>query len=314
MAAIAMAAITRADIARVHDLIRPFVRATPVIEVEAGALAPCPLTLKLELFQHTGSFKPRGAFANLLTRQVPAVGIAAASGGNHGAAVAFAARALGRPARIFVPELASPVKTARIAAYGAELVVGGASYAEALQACEGHIAAAGAMSVHAYDAPATLTGQGTVAKELSEQAPGLDTLLVAVGGGGLIGGCAAWYAGGVKLIGVESEGCPTLARALAAGRPVDVEVGGLAADALGARRVGKLCFALAQAHVADSLLVPDAAIRAAQRALWDTLRIVAEPGGATALAALASGAYAPAAGERVGVLICGGNTDPGSVA
>jgi len=305
--------LTRTDIARAHERIAPFVRRTPVIEVEAGSLAASPLILKLELLQHTGSFKPRGAFTNLLSRQVPEAGVAAASGGNHGAAVAFAARALGVPARIFVPELASPVKTARIAAYGAELVVTGATYAEALDACQAHIAASGAMAVHAYDAPETVAGQGTVARELAAQA-GLDTLLVAVGGGGLIAGCAAWYAGAVKLVAVEPEGCPTLARARAEGRPVDVEVGGIAADSLGARRLGALPFGLAEAHVAESLLVADDAIRAAQRALWDRLRIVAEPGGATALAAVMSGAYAPGPGERVGVLVCGGNADPASVA
>ena len=271
-------------------------------------LDPVALTLKLELFQHTGSFKPRGAFANLLMREAPAAGVVAASGGNHGAAVAYAAMKLGVPAKIFVPAVASPAKQQRIRDYGAQLVVGGERYADALAASEAWAAESGALQVHAYDQPETLAGQGTLALELEEQAPALDTLLVAVGGGGLIGGIAAWYAGRVKIVGVEPEAAPTLTRALAAGRPVDAPAGGIAADSLAPRRVGELMFPIAQAHVSGMALVTDDAIRAAQRTLWSALRIVAEPGGAAALAALLSHRYEPRAGERVGVLVCGGNT------
>jgi threonine dehydratase len=271
-------------------------------------LAPDPLTLKLELFQHTGSFKPRGAFANLLMREVPAAGVVAASGGNLGAAVAYAAMKLGVPARIFVPAVASPAKQQRIRDYGADLVVGGERYADALAASEVWAAESGALQVHAYDQVETLLGQGTLGRELEDQVPALDTLLVAVGGGGLIGGVAAWYAGRVKIIGVEPEAAPTLTRALEAGRPVDAPAGGIAADSLAPRRVGELMFPIAQAHVSAMALVPDEAIRAAQEALWSSLRIVAEPGGAAAFAALQSGRYRPRGGERVGVLVCGGNT------
>lgn len=290
--------------------IRGHIRRTPAVEIDAAdlGLAPAPLTLKLELLQHAGSFKARGAFANLLLRDVPAAGVAAASGGNHGAAVAFAAARLGHDAHIFVPTISSPAKTARIRRYGADLVVEGARYAEALDACQDFIATSGALAIHAYDHPLTLLGQGTVGLELEEQAPKLDTLLVAVGGGGLIGGIAAWYQRRVKVIGVEPERAPTLHAALAAGRPVDVSVDGIAADSLGASRIGELAFASAQKNVERVLLVSDDAIREAQHALWERLRIVAEPGGAAALAPLLSGSYAPREGERVGVLICGGNT------
>jgi threonine dehydratase len=275
--------------------------------VELG-LGPLALTLKLELFQHTGSFKPRGAFANLLMREVPAAGVVAASGGNHGAAVAYAAMKLGVPAKIFVPAVASPAKQQRIRDYGAEIVVGGERYADALAASEAWAAESGALQVHAYDQPETIAGQGTLGRELEEQAPGLDTLLVAVGGGGLIGGIAAWCGGRPRVIGVEPEGAPTLTRALAAGKPVDAEAGGLAADSLAPRRVGELMFPIAQAHIARVLLVTDAAISRAQQALWEVLRLVAEPGGAAAFSALLDGVYRPAPGERVGVLVSGGNT------
>jgi threonine dehydratase len=240
--------------------------------------------------------------------------VIAASGGNHGAAVAFAARASGVPAEIFVPTIASPAKVARLRDYGATVVQTGDAYAEARAAAAARQAETGALWIDAYDAPATVAGQGTVAAEFERQAPGLDTLLVAVGGGGLIGGIAAWTLGGVRIVGVETEGCPTLHAALAAGRPTDVAVSGLAADSLGAKRIGDIAFAAVSAVGATSVLVPDAAVRAAQRTLWDVARVVAEPGGATALAALIAGAYRPAAGERVGVLVCGGNCDPGSVA
>jgi threonine dehydratase len=307
---VSRAAADRASIAAAHRLIAPHVRRTPVMPVggEDFGIGPLALTLKLELFQHTGSFKPRGAFANLLLRKAPAAGVVAASGGNHGAAVAYAAMKLGVPAKIFVPAVSSPAKQQRIRDYGADLVVCGERYADALAAAETWAAGSGALQVHAYDQPETLAGQGTVGLELEEQAPGLDTLLVAVGGGGLIGGIAAWYAGRVRIVGVEPEAAPTLTRALEAGRPVDAPAGGIAADSLAPRRVGELMFPIAQAHVSAMALVTDEAIRTAQAVLWASLRIVAEPGGAAALAALLSAGYRPRAGERVGVLVCGGNT------
>lgn len=267
-----------------------------------------PLTLKLELFQHAGSFKTRGAFANLLTHAIPAAGVVAASGGNHGAAVAYAAMRLGVPAHIFVPTVSSPVKIARIRAYGAELVVGGDRYADALAASQAFAARSGALPVHAFDQEETLLGQGTIGLELARQAPDLDTLLVSVGGGGLVGGIAAWCAGTPRVIGVEPETAPTLTRALAAGKPVDAEAGGIAADSLAPRRVGELMFPIARAHVARVVLVADAAIRRAQEALWESLRLVAEPGGAAAFSALLDRAYVPEPGERVGVVVSGGNT------
>ena len=267
-----------------------------------------PLTLKLELFQHAGSFKTRGAFANLLTRAIPAAGVVAASGGNHGAAVAYAAMRLGVPAHIFVPTVSSPAKIARIRAYGAELVVGGDRYADALVASQAFAARSGALPVHAFDQPETLLGQGTMGLELARQASDLDTLLVSVGGGGLVGGIAAWCAGAPRVLGVEPETAPTLTRALAAGRPVDAEAGGIAADSLAPRRVGELMFPIARAHVARVVLVADAAIRRAQEALWESLRVVAEPGGAAAFSALLDRAYVPEPGERVGVVVSGGNT------
>jgi len=291
-------------------LIAPHVRATPLLRLDRRELGleAGPLALKLESLQHTGSFKARGAFMSLLSREVPAAGVAAASGGNHGAAVAYAARQLGHRARIFVPSISSPAKIDRIRSYGAELVVDGERYAEALAGCERYIADSGALSVHAYDQEETLLGQGTLGAEIEADAPEIETLLVAVGGGGLIGGIAAWFSGRVRIVGVEPELAPTLAMALAAGRPVDAPGGGIAADSLAPRQVGQLMFPIAARAVDRVVLVPDEAIRAAQQRLWDTLRIVAEPGGAAALAALLSGRYRPTAGERVAVLICGGNT------
>ena len=272
-------------------------------------LGDCTLVLKLELMQHAGSFKTRGAFTHLLTRPVPQAGVVAASGGNHGVAVAFAARRLGIPARIFVPSIASPAKLARIRQLGAELIVGGDRYADALSASEAYVAESGALAVHAFDDRETLLGQATVGLELSEQSPSLDTLLVAVGGGGLIGGIAAWYAGAIDVVGVEPTGAPTLTHALRDGHPVDAPAGGLAADSLAPKRVGRLMFPIAQRHVARVHLVEDDDIRRAQRMLWQSLRIVAEPGGSAALAALLAKKHVPRAGERVGVLVCGANTD-----
>lgn len=303
------AQIDRAGIAETARLVAPHVRRTPVVAV-AGAdfgLPVAQLRLKLELLQHSGSFKVRGAFANLLRRPVPPAGVVAASGGNHGAAVAYAAMVLGKPAKIFVPSIAAPMKIARIRSYGADLVVGGDRYADALAASEAWLRDSGAMAVHAYDQPETLLGQGGVGLELEEQDPDVETLLVAVGGGGLIGGIAAWYAGRVKVVAVEPEAAPTLNMALKAGRPVEAPAGGIAADSLAPKQIGSLMFPIAQKHVAESVLVPDDAIRAAQVTLWDKLRLVAEPGGAAAFAALLSGAYRPERNERVAVLVCGGN-------
>ena len=302
--------IDRERIERTHSLIRPHIRLTPVMELTGAdfGLPAFPLTLKLELFQHAGSFKTRGAFANLLTRSIPAAGVVAASGGNHGAAVAYAAMRLGVPAHIFVPTVSSPAKISLIRGYGADLVVGGDRYADALAASQAFAARSGALPVHAFDQEETLLGQGTIGLELARQAPDLDTLLVSVGGGGLIGGIAAWCAGQPRVIGVEPETAPTLTQALAAGKPVDAEAGGIAADSLAPQRVGELMFPIARAHIARVVLVPDAAIRRAQEALWDGLRLVAEPGGAAAFSALLGGGYVPAPGERVGVLVSGGNT------
>jgi threonine dehydratase len=281
----------REAVADVERLIRPHVRRTPVLAVAAGdfGLEGAELSFKLELLQHSGSFKARGAFANLLTRKVPAAGVVAASGGNHGAAVAYAAAKLGVPARIYVPTVSSPAKIALIRSYGAELVVEGDRYADALAAAERWAEESGAMKIHAYDEPGAILGQGSVALEWEAQAPSLDTVLVAVGGGGLIGGIALWFQNSVRVVGVEPESAPTLTYALSAGRPADAPAGGIAADSLAPRRVGELMFPLAQKYVERVALVEDEAIRRAQQALWDGLRVAAEPGGAAAFAALLSG-------------------------
>jgi len=306
--------VTRADIEAAHARAAPHVRRTPVIELARGALGlASPLSLKLEFLQHAGSFKARGAFNNLLSRPVPDAGVTAASGGNHGIAVAHAARSLGRRAVIFVPEISSPVKVAAIKERGAEVRVGGAAYADALEACQAYEAESGALPVHAYDSPWTLAGQGGVAKEWEEDADPFEVVLVASGGGGLVAGMAAWWhsdAGAPRVVAVEPEGSRALHAAMEAGRPVDVPVASVAADSLGARRAGDLVHAIAARAVAEVVLVPDAAIVEAQRLLWRELRIAAEPGGAASLAALLCGAYRPAEGARVGVLLCGGNVDP----
>ena len=303
-------ALDRAGIAATYELIRPHVRATPVVEANGAdfGLARFPIRFKLELLQHAGSFKSRGAFANLALRQVPAAGVVAASGGNHGAAVAYAAKTRSIRARIFVPSVSSPAKRALIESYGAELVVTGERYAEALTGAERAAAETGALQIHAYDQVETMLGQGSVGLEFESQVPELETLFVAVGGGGLIGGIAAWYAGRIHLIGVEPEAAPTLFKALEAGKPVDAEAGGIAADSLAPRQVGQLMFPIAKRYVERVLLVPDTAIRAAQEALWRGLHVVTEPGGAAAFAPLLSGLYSPKPGERVGVLLCGANT------
>lgn len=301
----------KSAIQAVHHVIGGYIRRTPAVQV-AGSdfdLPPCHLTLKLEHLQHAGSFKTRGAFANLLQRPVPAQGVVAASGGNHGAAVAYAARRLGVPAKIFVPGVASRAKIERIRTCGADLEIVGSRYADALAASEEWAERTGAMPVHAFDQRETILGQGTLAAELSSQVPDLDTVLVPVGGGSLISGIAAWYGDSVRIVGVEPELAPTLTRAIAAGQPVDSPAGGVAADALAPRRVGALNFQIVQRYVRSVLLVRDDAIVSAQEALWDRLRLVAEPAGAAALAALLSGAYVPTADERVAVVISGGNSD-----
>lgn len=307
--------ITRFDIEEAADRIAGHVRRTPVLTLERGAFGvPGRVSLKLELLQHTGSFKPRGAFSRMLSAELDDSGVLAASGGNFGLAVAYAARVLGQRAEIFVPSTASPVKIEAIRELGAEVHVVPGYYADAYAACEERAFDSGAIFMHPYDQPAVVAGQGTIAMELAEQLPDVDTVLVAAGGGGLIGGVAAWFAGEVRVIGVEPETCPTLHAALAAGEPVDVEVGGIAADALGARRAGQIGFEIARRFVERVVLVPDEAIAWAQRRLWSECRVLAEPGGAASLAALLTGAYTPAPDEHVAALICGGNTDPASVA
>jgi threonine dehydratase len=297
--------ITRDEISATYDTIRPFIRRTPVIQLELGEL---PLvTLKLEQLQCAGSFKARGAFANLLLRDVPPAGVVAASGGNHGVAVAYAANRRGVPARIFVPTVSAPAKTERIRQLGAELVVTGDRYADALAAAQDWVTSSGALSVHAFDQRETLLGQGTLALELAGQAENIDTVLVPVGGGGLIGGIAAWFGGTTRVIGVEPDGAPTLTRARAAGQPADAPAEGIAADALAPRRVGELVFPITQAYVEDVVLVDDTAILTAQRTLWQTARIAAEPAASVGIAALLAGAYKPAPGEHVAVVISGAN-------
>jgi threonine dehydratase len=303
-------AIDRETIRATAHAIGQHIRVTPVLECDDADLATdARLSLKLELLQHSGSFKARGAFANLLLRPVPPAGVVAASGGNHGAAVAYAAKATGVPAKIFVPRISSPTKIQRIRDYGADLVVGGDRYADALAASEEWAAHSGAMPVHAFDQRETMLGQGTIGLELERQVPDLDTVLVAVGGGGLIAGIAAWFAGRIAVVGVEPEGSPTLYKALEAGHPVDAETNGIAADSLAPRRVGDQVFPIAQRYVQRVVLVPDSAIVESQRRLWSMVRVLAEPGGAASFAALVARRYVPRAGERVGVLVSGGNTD-----
>jgi threonine dehydratase len=305
--------VTRRDIDAAATRIGRHVRRTPVIDVEAGTFGDHALVLKLELLQHAGSFKPRGAFNRVLLADVPAVGLVAASGGNHGVAVAHVAQALGHRAEVFVPATSPAAKVERIRALGATVAVGGAIYDDAQAAATARAEETGAVLVHPYDHADIVAGQGTVGRELDEQAPELDTVLVAVGGGGLIAGVASWFAGAVRVVSVEPTTIPAMHAALAAGHPVEVSVSGLAADSLGATRVGAVPFACAAPVVADAVLVDDEAIRAAQRALWRSLRVMAEPGGAAALAAVLSGAYVPGAGERVAVVVCGGNVDPAQV-
>ena len=291
-------------------LLQPHVRRTPVVEIDGAdfGLDGVTLVFKLEFLQHAGSFKTRGAFTHLLSRPVPEAGVVAASGGNHGAATAYAAMKAGKRATIFVPSVASPAKLAQIRGYGAELRIVGNRYDDALAASLEFAAQSGAAQIHAFDQVETLLGQATVAHEFESQAPGLDAVLVGVGGGGLIGGMAAWYQGRTPLVAVEPRAAPTLSMALEAGHPVDAPAGGIAADSLAPRRVGALMFPLAQAFIQQAVLVDDEAIAAAQKSLWTNLRIVVEPGGAAAMAALLQSAWKATKGQRVGVLLCGANT------
>jgi threonine dehydratase len=304
--------ISRTEIQDAGRRIASHVRRTPVIALEEGAFGVnARIFFKLEYLQHTGSFKPRGAFNCILSSNVPEAGVIAASGGNHGAAVAYAAHKLGHHAEIFVPAVTPANKVERLRQYGAAVNLSGNHYAEALAASCGRAAQTGALAIHAYDDERIVAGQGTLGMELEEQVRGLDSVLIAVGGGGLIGGVAAWYQQRVRVISVEPERAPTLHHALGAGEIVDVEVGGVAADSLGARRAGRLMFPIAQKFIAQAVLVSDDQIVAAQKALWETLRLIVEPGGATAFAALLGGVYKPHAGERVGVVLCGANADLG---
>lgn len=304
------AAVTQADIEAAVRLIGPHVRTTPVMRLGEGGLGgPGDISLKLELLQHAGSFKSRGAFNNLLSRGVGPAGVAAASGGNHGAAVAYAARRLGHEATIFVPEISSPAKIAAIRAFGAAIHIGGARYDDAQAACDRFVAETGALKLHPFDSVQTIAGQGTLAAEWQAQEPDLDTVLIATGGGGLVAGIGAWFGGRVKVVAVEPEGSCALHAALQAGGPVDVDVESVAADSLGARNTGALVHGICAATVDHVALVPDSAIVAAQALLWRDFRLASEPGGAAALGALMAGFYRPRAGERVGVLVCGGNVD-----
>lgn len=297
----------KTEILAAADRIAGHAQVTPVMESRVLGL-DYPIEMKLEHMQHTGSFKARGAFNTLLSMDVPDAGVVAASGGNHGAAAAYAAQRLGYPAKIFVPELAGPSKIALIEQTGADLSVVTGEYANALTAAQEYEDASGAMQIHAYDAPATVAGQGTCFAEWDRQGLQADTVLIAVGGGGLIAGALAWFQGACKVVAVEPETSCALNAALQAGQPVDVSVSGIAANALGARRIGSICFDLAQGM--ESVLVSDAAIAEAQQVLWRAHRILVEPAGATALAALISGAYSPEPGERVAVLVCGANLSP----
>jgi threonine dehydratase len=302
--------ISRTEIQDAGRRIAMHVRRTPVMALEEKAFGiDAKIFFKLECLQHTGSFKPRGAFNCILSSKIGEAGVIAASGGNHGAAVAYAAHHLGHRAEIFVPTITPTNKVDRLKHYGAAITITGNSYSEALAASHERAAQTGAVAIHAYDDARVLAGQGTLGMEFEEQVRGLDSVLIAVGGGGLIGGVAAWYQERVRVISVEPERAPTLHQAMAAGKVVDVETGGVAADSLGARRVGELMFPIAQKFVLQSLLVRDEQIIEAQRTLWRHLRLVAEPGGATALAALLSGAYKPHVGERVGVVLCGANAE-----
>jgi threonine dehydratase len=310
-----MSRVTRADVVRTAQRVEPHVRRTPVLRLEAEALqTPTPVDAKLECLQVTGTFKARGAFALLLERSVPPAGVVAASGGNYGLAMAYAARRLGRAMTVFVPEAAPTVKVDGIRAQQATVELVPGPPARAFEAAERHAETTGALLGHPYDLPEIVAGAGTCGLELAEQRPDLDTVLVAVGGGGLIGGIATALPEATRVVAVETEGTPTLHAARAAGGPIEVEAAGIGSSALGAPRLGELAWEITQRRVHDSLLVSDEDVVAAQRRLWRTARLVTEPGGAVAVAALTSGAYRPGPDERVAVVVCGANTDPGSVA
>lgn len=314
LASLEDAEIGRPSVSALLPVLRPYVRRTPVVRIDRSELGmtPGPLVLKLEHLQHSGSFKARGAFANLLLGRVPDAGIVAASGGNHGSAAAYAASRLGIPATIFVPEVSSPAKRARIESYGATLVVGGPDYDAARKAAAEHQVRTGAMDVPAFDAVPTVLGAGSIALELAEQAPEVDTILASVGGGGLLAGLCAGYAENgatsVRVVGVEPDGAPTLATALHAGRPADAPVGSIAIDSLAPRRVGAHTHAVIARLGSGVRLVPDDAIAMAQQLLWDRLRLVVEPGGCAGIAALVAGRYEPSSGETVAVVLSGANT------
>jgi threonine dehydratase len=307
--------VPRAAIEAAAARIAGHARITPVMELARGALGgDWTPVLKLELLQHAGSFKTRGAFNNLLSLPIPAAGVSAASGGNHGAAVAYAASRRGIKARIFVPEISPPAKVNTIRRFGAEVVIGGAQYDDAQAACDAYVAKTGALKIHPFAAKETIAGQGTLAREWETQAQ-VDCALIAVGGGGLISGAAAWWAGQpTRVIGVEPENSRALQAALAAGGPTQVTVNSVAADSLGARNVGDLVYEVCKDTVDHVVLVPDAVITQAQAVLWRDFRIASEPGGAATLGAILAGAYKPKAGERVGILLCGGNIDLGKLA
>jgi threonine dehydratase len=309
-----MTPVTRDDVARTARRIEPFVRRIPVLHLEAEVLGtPVPVEAKLESLQVTGTFKARGAFALLLDRPVETAGVVAASGGNFGLALAYAARRLGHELTVFVPEATPAVKLAGIRDHGAAVEIVPGPPARAFAAAERRAASTGALLGHPYDLPEIVAGAGTCGLELAEQRPGLDTVLVAVGGGGLIAGIATAVDERTRVVAVETQGTPTLAAARAAGARVEIEASGIGSSALGAPRVGELAWEVARRRVDDSVLVSDHDVVSAQRRLWRAARVVAEPGGAVALAALLSGAYRPEASERVAVVVCGGNTDPGSV-
>ena len=296
--------VTAKEVSHAWTRIKPHVLRTPVLETDVFGM---PLSLKLEQMQHTGSFKARGAMNSLLSMDVPKAGLVAASGGNHGAAVAWAAARLGHRARIYVPELAGEAKINLIRSLGADLIVVPGVYANALEQALAYEKESGAAQIHAFDAPGTVAGQGTVMAEWEEQGLMADTVLIAVGGGGLIGGAMAWLEGRRKLVGVEPFNAPTLTQALEHGPQTTVEVSGLAANALGAKQAGRICYDLARTTNTGCVNVEDAAIAEAQHRLWSALRLVVEPAGAAALAALLSGAYRPQKGERLAVLLCGAN-------
>ena len=307
--------VTPDDVEAASRRIGPHLRVTPVLALRAGELPGLThdVVLKLELLQHTGSFKPRGAFNRVLTERVPVAGVTAASGGNHGAALAHVAATLGLRAEIFVPETSPPMKAARIAALGAHVVLGGARYDDAQAACDAHARTTGALVVHPFDHVATVAGAGTCARELEAQAGAIDTVLTSTGGGGLTAGTASWFAGRARVVSVEPDTSRSMAAALHAGRPVPVEVEGIAIDSLGTRQAGAVTFACCHAYGATAVTVTDDAIRDAQRVLWQALRLVVEPGGAAALAAVLSGAYRPERDERLAVVVCGANCDPATV-